>query len=140
MGSSRDDGNLLKSEWSEYLSKLPTEIVLDKFRLVHAGYDPDASMDEQRDHDRLWSRGIFRSTRAPDNDRQIIVGHTPVQEIKGHNGNAPWYSDTLLEDGRPAVVGIDTGICLELDLNPALTAFELISGKVVQVHRLEHSV
>ena len=38
----------------EYLSKLPTEIVLEKFRLVHAGYRDfpySSSLDEQSDDD-----------------------------------------------------------------------------------------
>lgn len=137
LGSSRNEGHLLDSEWSGYLESLPTEIILDRFRLVHAGFDPDTPLEEQRDHDRLWSREVFQSSSILDKERQIIVGHTPVQEVEGHVGNAPWYSNILLKDGRPAIIGIDTGICLERELNPTLTAIELGSGEVVQIPRVD---
>ena len=46
----------------KFISLLPTEIILDKFRLVHAGYCDMpymASLDQQTDNERLWSRDIF---------------------------------------------------------------------------------
>ncbi len=41
----------------EYLSNLPTEIILEKFRLVHAGYRDfpySSRLEYQSDEDRLW--------------------------------------------------------------------------------------
>jgi len=137
LGSKREEGHIMDLEWSEFLAGLPTEIILKRFRLVHAGFDPDVSIEAQRDRDRLWSRKAFQSSTVLDNDRQIILGHTPVQEIVGHGSNSPWYSRILLGDGRPSIIGIDTGICLKRALNPTLTAIELGSGDLVQVPRLD---
>ena len=58
----------------EYLSYLPSEIVLEKFRLVHAGYRDfpySSSLDEQTDEDRLWSRDIFTVRYPFDQNRTI---------------------------------------------------------------------
>jgi len=137
LGVDRKEGHLLDSKWSGFLSSLPSEIILDRFRLVHGGFEPSVPLEKQRDQDRLWSRGIFQASEILDNERQIIVGHTPVQEIEGHSGSSPWCSKIMLEDGRPAIIGIDTGICLEPELNPTLTAIELGSGNILQIPRLD---
>ena len=36
-----------------WIDKLPTQIVLDNFRLVHAGYDPRMALDAQGDKELL---------------------------------------------------------------------------------------
>ena len=43
------------------------------------------------------------------------------------------------EGGRPAVIGIDTGIYLPRDENPRLTAINLADGSIVSVNRIEES-
>ena len=65
-----------------FMRSLPTEIVLDRFRLVHAGYADmpySTSLDEQTDEQRLWSRDVFTVAYPLDPDRTIIVGHTIIQ-------------------------------------------------------------
>ena len=41
-----------------WIDKLPTQIVLDNFRLVHAGYDPRMALDSQGDKATVWIRKI----------------------------------------------------------------------------------
>ena len=122
-------------EWVDYLNSIPTEIVLDDFRLVHAGFDPTREFADQRDHERLWSRSIFHCEKPIDPKRQIIVGHTPVQEIDEKKNGEPWFSNLKLEDGRSAIIGMDTGICLEEEMSPCLSAINLQNGDVLSVRR-----
>ena len=125
----------------EYLSKLPTEIVLEKFRLVHAGYRDfpySSSVDEQSDEDRLWSRDIFTVRYPFDQKRTIIVGHTTIQNFGLTEDDSVWRSEILLEDGRVSAIGIDSGIKLHRDKNPRITAIELNSGRIISQRKIEH--
>ena len=134
-GVERGSHEKLADEWVEYLNTIPTEIVLDKFRLVHAGFDPERELEEQRDHERLWSREIFHSKIPIDEQRQVIVGHTPVQQIDEMDNHGPWMSELKLRDGRSAIVGIDTGICLDEGNLPRLTAMNLQDGEIIVEER-----
>jgi hypothetical protein len=136
-GVERGSHEGLADEWVEYLKKIPTEIVLDKFRLVHAGFDSGRDLENQRDHERLWSREIFYSKSPIDEERQVIVGHTPVQQIEGNGEHVPWMSELKLRDGRSAIVGIDTGICLDVGSFPRLTAMNLQDGELIVTERLD---
>ena len=122
-----------------FMSSLPTEIVLDRFRLVHAGYADmpySTSLDEQTDEQRLWSRDVFTVAYPLDPDRTIIVGHTIIQNYGVVDDDTVWSSSRLLLDGRPSAIGIDTGIFLKENDNPRITAIELESGVVVSQKRL----
>ncbi len=125
----------------DYLSNLPTEIILEKFRLVHAGYRDfpySSSLEDQSDEDRLWSRDIF-SVRYPfDQNRTIIVGHTTIQKFGLIEDNSVWRSEIKLEDGRDSAIGIDSGIKLHRDQNPRITAIELNSGKIISQRKVEY--
>ncbi len=142
--------------WLPFIESLPPELVLRDHRLVHAGYDLKKTLEDQTNHDRMWSRTIFDADIPPDPVRQVIVGHTTVQLLSGQyaaehiagfwNGGESdervldsgiWATDVLLDDGRPAVLGIDTGVFLPLDENPRLTALDLQSGEVVSHSRVE---
>ena len=126
--------------WLEFTDALPTEVILDRFRLSHSGYRIDIPFDEQTDQDRLKSREVFLAEETPDPNRQIIAGHTPVQML-GRFGVEPpqegvWKSKLETEDGRPAVVLIDTGIVLsELSHRPRISSYDLQTGRVVEVER-----
>ena len=125
----------------EYLSKLPTEIVLERFRIVHAGYRDfpySSSLDEQSDEDRLWSRDIFTVRYPFDQKRTIIVGHTTIQNFGLTEDDSVWRSEVLLEDGRDSAIGIDSGIKLHSDQNPRITAIELGSGRIITQRSIEH--
>lgn len=124
----------------EYLSYLPSEIVLEKFRLVHAGYRDfpySSSLDEQTDEDRLWSRDIFTVRYPFDQNRTIIVGHTTIQKFGLIKDDSIWRSEIKLEDGRDSAIGIDSGIKLHNGQNPRITALELNSGKIISQRKVE---
>ena len=140
--------------WLPFIENLPTELVLRDHRLVHAGYDLspvwkgqfliDKPLEDQTNQDRMWSRTIFNAASPPDPERQVIVGHTTVQALsRDADGiwgselekmvldSGIWATDVLLDDGRPAVLGIDTGVFLPVEENPRLTALDLQTGQVV---------
>ena len=137
-GIERDNHEELAEEWVDYLNTIPTEIVLDKFRLVHAGFDSSRELEDQRDHERLWSREIFNSKSTIDEKRQVIVGHTPVQQIDEMGNHGPWISKLKLSDGRSAIVGIDTGISLDGDSSARLTAINLQDGEMVVAGKVDN--
>ena len=48
-----------------------------------------------------------------------------------------WNSTKLLKDGRTSAIGIDTGIYLQKEGNPRITAIELSSGKIISQKRVD---
>jgi len=128
-------------EWLEFTDSLPTEVVLDQFRIVHAGYQINIPLEDQTDQDRLKSRTIFLADRPLDENRQIIAGHTPVQKLGTFGVEPPsdgiWTSTIKTVNGRPAVLLIDTGVVLERSLRPRLSAIDLQTGRVEDVERIE---
>lgn len=126
------------SEWMAFTDSLPSEVVLDAFRLVHAGYDVDLPLEDQSDKERLSSRSVFLAKTPLDPERQIICGHTPVQKL-GDFGlstveEGVWFSDVRLTDGRPSTVLVDTGAVLKSGVNrPRLSAYSLSTGQVLDV-------
>ena len=129
-------------KWLEFTRTFPSEIILKKFRLVHAGFREDIPINQNTERDRLRSRRIFLTDSPLDPKRQIIVGHTPVQLLSDYGINSPnkgiWKSKILLSDGRHAIKMIDTGVILAgRNKNPKLTAINLLSGKIIQIPRIE---
>ena len=120
------------------LESLPVEIILEEFRLVHAGYNLSKPLDQQNNHDRLWSRGIFKADFIPDDCRQIIVGHTPVQEIEGEPTNDIWKSKLNLKSAMPCILGIDLGIYLPNSRNPRLASININGGRIIIQSRVEN--
>ncbi len=130
-------------EWLPFIEGLPTELILNDYRLVHGGYDLSKSLEDQTNQDRMWSRSIFTAESPPDPERQVIVGHTTVQhlsrDLDGFWGSeleklvldcGIWASDILLDDGNHSVLGIDTGVFLSAEEEPRLTALDLRTGAV----------
>ncbi len=141
MGSSEQEKRENARLWLNYTDSLPTEVILNRFRLAHSGYRADIPLDEQTDEDRLKSREVFRATAPLDPHRQIIAGHTPVQMLSNFEVEPPeggiWRSPVPLEDGRPSAVLLDTGIVLrDPNHRPRISAYELQTGQVEEVHRI----
>ncbi|HJM13326.1 MAG TPA: metallophosphoesterase [Candidatus Thalassarchaeaceae archaeon] len=141
-GDADDEKRERATKWLEFTDSLPTEVVLARFRLAHSGYKIDIPLREQTDEDRLKSREIFLAKRPLDTQRQIVAGHTPVQKLDVFGAQAPeegiWFSPVKMEDGRPAATLIDTGIALkESELRPRLSAFDLQTGRIEEVERLD---
>ena len=55
---------------------LPTEIVLGKWRLVHAGYNKNHDIEGQPEAVHLWIRKILHFKTHIDPQRTILFGHT----------------------------------------------------------------
>jgi len=137
---SKDEANQIEEarKWLSFIENLPAEIVLDKYRIVHAGYDDSKSLEDQNNQQRIWGRTIFHTKQTLDPDRQIIVGHTPVQTLNRLGKEEIWASEINLADGRPSVLCIDTGVFLETELYPRLTALNLTVGQTISQERVEN--
>jgi len=143
-----DDGTLdAASMWAHvaedraWMTALPTHIVLDRWRLVHAGYDPEGDMTAPEEAALLWIRDAFHRAPQPvDPHRSVVFGHTPTVSIPPR-GSTRWgevYQSPLrLNDGRPAIVGLDTCLYHRSDAPHLLTAYDLQHGEVRQVDRVE---
>ena len=92
-----------------WLDTLPTQIVLDGVRLVHAGYDPRMPLDMQGEKELLWIRKPwFTHDQAVDPSRTVFFGHTTTTKLNNAAGEVA-FSNQRLDDGRPAWVGLDVG-------------------------------
>ena len=114
-----------------WLDSLPHHIVLDEFRLVHAGYAPhDQEPDMQSKDTLLWIRKEFHDTIFPiDNKRTVIFGHSPMPMF-GLSQSEVWESDAELANGRTAAIGIDS--CCYGGKDPQLTAINLQTGEIIK--------
>jgi len=125
----------------EWMSGLPTEIVLDDWRLVHAGYDSNQDPEDQSEVMHMYVRKqFFDSKKAIDPDRTILFGHSPTfRHLHKDDSKAGqvWFSDILLEDGRPMAIGLDTCLYHNLELPKVLAAFNLQTSEIFQQVRIE---
>ena len=114
-----------------WLDSLPHHIVLDDFRLVHAGYSPwDGNLDLQSTDTLMWIRGEFHNSITPvDEKRTVVFGHSTVLGF-GLRQTEIWKSETELKNSRPAAIGIDS--CCYGGKDPQLTAFNLKTGDFVK--------
>lgn len=92
-----------------WLDSLPSQIVLDQHRLVHAGYDPGVSMNRQSERELLWIRKVWYKHQEPvDARRTVFFGHTTTTKLGDSAGDVA-FSDHGLADGRPAWACLDVG-------------------------------
>ena len=114
-----------------WLDSLPHHIVLDDFRLVHAGYSPwDGDLDLQSTDTLMWIRGEFHNSITPvDEKRTVVFGHSTVLGF-GLRQTEIWKSEAELQNSRPAAIGIDS--CCYGGKDPQLTAFNLQTGDFVK--------
>ena len=124
-----------------WMSELPTHIVLDRWRLVHAGYRPGVDAEEQSTDDLLWIRREFHTSRVPiDPQRTVVFGHTITAGLPGRtmeDWGRPWESTVMLEDERPSAIGLDTCLYHGPEHKRLLTAMNLQTGQSVQQARVE---
>ena len=124
-----------------WMNQLPSEIVLDKWRLVHAGYDPEIDLDCQTDAEILHIRKPFHNSPKPiDPQRTVVFGHTPTVSLPGLNKSSwgkIWHSSVLLSSGRSAAIGIDTCVFHKLEAPAVLTAYNLQDNRIIQQSRVE---
>jgi serine/threonine protein phosphatase 1 len=96
----------IPTEHLEFYRRLQITYRMDPFFCVHAGIDPEKTLDEQTEEEFLWIRNkfIFASHQLP---FTVLFGHTPQHTV---------YYDL------PYKVGLDTGLvygnmltCLDVD-------------------------
>jgi serine/threonine protein phosphatase 1 len=113
-----------------WLDTLPTQIVLDHLRLVHAGYDPRMPLDMQGEKELLWIRKEwFTHDGAVDPIRTVFFGHTTTTKLGDAAGDVA-FSQATLADGRPAWVGLDVGAYNHVA--PGLAAVNIGTFRVVK--------
>ena len=122
-----------------WLDSLPHHIVLDEFRLVHAGYSPwDGDLDLQTTDTLMWIRGEFHNAITPvDEKRTIVFGHSTMPGF-GLKQSEIWESEVELMNSRAAAVGIDS--CCYGGDDPQLTALNLQNGEVVKQKRIQQKI
>ena len=124
----------------DWMNNLPTEIVLDDWRFVHAGYDQNHDVEDQDESNHMWVREQFYTSRKPiDPNRTIIFGHT-VTFIDLHKDDSKaglvWSSEVILDDGRPMAIGIDTSLYHPKSNNPVLSAYNIKTNEVIYQNRI----
>ncbi len=108
-----------------WLDTLPTQIVLDHIRLVHAGYDPRMPLDMQGEKELLWIRKAWHQHETPvDPHRTVFFGHTTTTKLGDAAGEVA-HSPMQLSDGRPAWVGLDVGAYNHV--SPCLAAVDVVT-------------
>lgn len=113
-----------------WLDALPTQIVLDNIRLVHAGYDPRMPLDSQGEKELLWIRKRWYQHDKPvDPERLVLFGHSTTTKV-GKNAGQVAFSTFQLDDGRPAWVAMDVGAYNHV--SPGLAAFDVSTLKVTK--------
>ena len=144
-----DDGACDRaSDDVEWMRQLPTEIVLDDWRLVHGGYDQNHDVDGQSESIHMHARKqFFDSGHAIDPKRTILFGHTVTfKHLHKDDSKAGeiWLSDIKVDDGRPMAIGLDTCVyheCLDSEgpsmLPRVLTAYNLQTEEPVYQSRIE---
>ena len=117
-----------------WMADLPSHIVLDEWRLVHAGYHPDVDVEQQDEKTLLWVRGaFFRSEKVIDPKRTVIFGHTPTKKF-GKIGDIA-NSRIILDDGRPSWKAID--VSAYSHKKPGIAAFDLQRNVAVKQKTLK---
>ena len=123
-----------------WMSGLATEVVLDRWRLVHAGYDQNLGVEGQDEGMHMNARRQFYTSKRPvDPLRTILFGHTPTfKHLHWDDAKAGevWRSDVKLEDGRPIAIGMDTCVYHDHDAPRVLSAFNLRTGEVIYQDRV----
>jgi serine/threonine protein phosphatase 1 len=118
-----------------WMKNLPTEIVLDDWRFVHAGYDQNHDVEEQDEHNHMWLREQFYTSKKPiDPKRTILFGHTPtLKHLHKDDSKAGlvWFSDIKQDDGRSMAVGLDTCLYHDFNLPKVLAAYNIQSNEII---------
>jgi len=102
--------NIFLRNLYNYLKNLPLYIELNvnnkDYILVHAGIDPERSLDDQEEDTLLWIRDYFFLSEC-DLKKTYIFGHTPLCFINRNQSFNVWYDDEFHNK-----IGIDGGLAL----------------------------
>jgi len=124
----------------KWMMILATEIVLEDWRLVHAGYDQNHDVEDQDEGIHMSARKqFFTSKHAIDPKRTILFGHTVTfKHLHKDDSKAGlvWFSDVKLDDGRPMAIGLDTCLYHPFELPKVLTAYNLQTNEIIYQNRV----
>ena len=102
--------NIFLRNLYNYLKNLPLYIELNinnkDYILVHAGIDPERTLDDQEEDTLLWIRDYFFLSEC-DLNKTYIFGHTPLCFINRDQSFNVWYDDEFHNK-----IGIDGGLAL----------------------------
>lgn len=101
------------SEHLSFFLNLERFAVCQEHLIVHAGFNPKFSLDQQQGEDIFWIRDEFIMSSHPFN-KTVIFGHTPFRDILFH---------------LPFKIGIDTGLVY----GNILTCLELTQKRILQI-------
>ena len=143
-----DDACDRASDDVEWMRQLPTEIVLNDWRLVHGGYDQNHDVEGQSESIHMHARKqFFTSGHAIDPIRTILFGHSVTfKHLHKDDSKAGeiWLSDIKLDDGRPMAIGLDTCVYHECHdsegttmLPRVLTAYNIQTEEAIYQNRIE---
>ena len=128
------------AEDAEWMAALPTEIVLDDWRIVHAGYDQNDDVDGQPEDSHMHVRKQFYTSKKPiDPKRTVLFGHTVTfKHLHKDDSKAGlvWFSDIILDDARPMAIGLDTCLYHKLELPQVLSAYNIQNNEVIYQNRV----
>lgn len=90
-GASDDDPSARHSDFVaalpdahlEFFKTLELSVQIGSYLFVHAGINPDATLEEQTLDDLIWMREPFLSS-SNDFGFTVVHGHTPVKEVENH--------------------------------------------------------
>ena len=120
---------------AKWMDGLPTQIVLDNWRFVHAGYDPRMPLDSQGEKELLWIRKIWYNHESPvDPKRTIVFGHTTTTKVGKVNGGDIAYSTFDNNLGNPAWIAMD--VCAYNHVSPGLAALDIQTLQSIKQHTL----
>lgn len=106
---------LLPESHFNFFKSLESVVSVRDYYLVHAGLNPEVSLEDQSGEDLFWIREAFLDA-AHEFGKTIVFGHTPHREIF---------------DNRPFKIGLDTGLVF----GNKLSCLELFSNTVFEVYR-----
>jgi len=70
-----------EKKYLNFVRAMPLYHKVGKWVFVHAGIDPTIPLEEQSEHNLLWSRNFLEVTTFVD-DMRVVHGHTPYRNLK----------------------------------------------------------
>lgn len=99
----------------DFFTKTELGVTLGEFLFVHAGVDPQRSIEDQNPHTLMWVRSEFIQ-KEHNLGKTVVFGHTPFEDVMLH---------------LPYKIGIDTGLVY----GNRLSVVELVEGTLYQIDR-----
>jgi serine/threonine protein phosphatase 1 len=72
--------SLPEKKYLDFVRAMPLYHKVGKWVFVHAGIDPTIPLEEQSEHNLLWSRSFLKVTTFAD-DMRVVHGHTPYGNL-----------------------------------------------------------